>query len=99
MPAEYKPVNDILANGRKVSGNGRGGDQRHGGHLVGNFILDFNYEMMSKCLRVPDEKFRDKVFKTLQENLSTFLRETGRFPRPIYWAMIWPSDTKPSSAH
>lgn len=36
--------------------------------------------MMAKCLRVPDEKFRDKVFKTLQENLSTMLRETGSIP-------------------
>ena len=79
MPAEYKPVNDILANGRKVSGTGAG-EINDMVILVGNFILDFNYEMMSKCLRVPDEKFRDKVFKTLQDNLSTFRRETGNVP-------------------
>jgi lipoate-protein ligase A len=36
--------------------------------------------MMSKCLRVPDEKFRDKVHKTMYENLTTFLRETGSIP-------------------
>jgi lipoate-protein ligase A len=84
MPAEYKPVNDIVANGRKVSGTGAA-EINEMVILVGNFIQDFNYEMMSKCLRVPDEKFRDKVFKTLQENLSTFLRETGRIPetRPL----------------
>lgn len=46
--------------------------------LVGNFIQDFNYEMMSKCLRVPDEKFRDKVYRTMYENLTTFQRETGK---------------------
>jgi lipoate-protein ligase A len=79
MPAEYKPVNDIIANGRKVSGNGAA-EINEMVVIVGNFILDFNYEMMSKCLRVPDEKFRDKVYKTLQENLSTFLRETGSIP-------------------
>jgi lipoate-protein ligase A len=79
MPAEYKPVNDILANGRKVSGTGAA-EINDMVILVGNFILDFNYEMMSKCLRVPDEKFRDKVYKTLQENLSTFRRETGQIP-------------------
>jgi lipoate-protein ligase A len=28
-------------------------------------------------LRVPDEKFRDKVFRTLQENLTTLPRESG----------------------
>jgi lipoate-protein ligase A len=79
MPAEYKPVNDIIANGRKVSGNGAA-EINDMVVIVGNFILDFNYEMMSKCLRVPDEKFRDKVFKTLQDNLSTFQRETGHIP-------------------
>lgn len=77
--AEYKPVNDIIANGRKVSGNGAA-EIEGMWVLVGNFIMDFNYEMMSKCLRVPDEKFRDKVHKTLQENLSTIKRETGKVP-------------------
>ncbi len=77
--AEYKPVNDIIANGRKVSGNGAA-EIEGMLILVGNFIMDFNYEMMSKTLRVPDEKFRDKVFKTLQDNLSTMKRETGEIP-------------------
>ncbi len=79
VDAAYKPVNDIIANGRKVSGNGAA-EIEDMTILVGNFIMDFNYEMMSKCLRVPDEKFRDKVFKTLSENLSTIQRETGSIP-------------------
>ncbi len=79
VPAEYKPVNDIVTNGRKISGTGAAQvDEML--ILVGNFIQDFNYEMMSKCLRVPDEKFRDKVHKTMYENLTTFLRETGCIP-------------------
>ncbi len=79
VAADYKPVNDIIANGRKVSGNGAA-EIEGMMVLVGNFIIDFNYEMMSKILRVPDEKFRDKVYKTLNENLSTIRRETGTFP-------------------
>jgi lipoate---protein ligase len=79
VPAEYKPVNDIVTNGRKISGTGAAqwDDMLI---LVGNFIQDFDYETMSKCLRVPDEKFRDKVHKTMYENLTTFLRETGHIP-------------------
>lgn len=77
--AEFRPVNDIIANGRKVSGNGAA-EINDMVIVVGNFILDFNYEMMSRVLRVPDEKFRDKVYKTLSENLSTFQRETGTIP-------------------
>ena len=79
VPAEYKPVNDIITNGRKISGTGAAqiDDMVV---LVGNFIQDFNYDMMSKCLRVPDEKFRDKVYKTMYENLTTIQRETGSIP-------------------
>jgi len=79
VPAEYKPVNDIITSGRKISGTGAAQieDMRI---LVGNFIQDFDYDTMSKCLRVPDEKFRDKVHKTMYENLTTFQRETGQIP-------------------
>lgn len=79
IPAEYKPINDITTKGRKISGTGAAQIENML-ILVGNFIQDFDYEMMSKCLRVPDEKFRDKVFKTMQENLTTILRETGGIP-------------------
>jgi len=53
--ANYKPVNDILVEGRKISGNGAGTFE-DANVLVGNFILDFPREMMAKCLNVPDEK-------------------------------------------
>ncbi|HHN94262.1 MAG TPA: lipoate--protein ligase family protein, partial [Anaerolineae bacterium] len=70
IPAEYKPVNDIIANHRKISGTGVA---EIGDYIifVGNLIVDFNYEMMARVLKVPDEKFRDKVYKTIYENLST----------------------------
>ena len=76
ISAEYKPINDVIAGTRKISGTGVGeiGDCIV---FVGNMIMDFNYEMMSKVLNVPDEKFRDKVHKTLMENLSTIRRELG----------------------
>jgi len=76
IEAEYKPINDILAGNRKISGTGVG---EIGDYIVfvGNLILDFNYEMMARVLKVPDEKFRDKVHKTLIDNLSTIRREIG----------------------
>ncbi len=76
IAAEYKPLNDIVAGARKVSGSGVG-EIGEGLVFVGNVILDFDYETMSRVLNVPDEKFRDKVFKTLAENLSTVGRELG----------------------
>jgi lipoate-protein ligase A len=79
IPAEYKPINDIITGGRKISGNGAAEIADHL-IIVGNLILDFNHEMMSRVLKVPDEKFRDKVFKTLSENLTTIRRELGSVP-------------------
>lgn len=75
--AEYKPVNDIIVNYRKISGTGVGeiGDCIV---FVGNLILDFNYEIMSRILKVPDEKFRDKVRKTIEDNLTTIRRELNQ---------------------
>jgi len=80
IPAQYRPVNDVItADGRKISGTGAA---QMGDHvvLVGNLILDFDYATMAKVLRVPDEKFRDKVFKSMQENLTTIQREIGQVP-------------------
>lgn len=79
VDAVYKPVNDIITNRRKISGNGAA-EINDMFILVGNFIMDFPYEMMTKCLRVPDEKFRDKIYKTMTENLTTMIRETGSAP-------------------
>jgi len=88
IPAEYREVNDIVANQRKVSGCGAAeiGDYYV---LVGNLIVDFNYEMMARVLKVPDEKFRDKIYKTIHENLSTIEREIGSVPpREELWSLM-----------
>ena len=88
IPAEYREVNDIVANDRKVSGCGAAeiGDYYV---LVGNLIVDFDYDMMSRVLKVPDEKFRDKVYKTIRENLSTIQREIEEVPpRDALWSLM-----------
>lgn len=88
IPAEYREVNDIVANQRKVSGCGAAeiGDYYV---LVGNLIVDFNYEMMARVLKVPDVKFRDKIYKTIYENLSTIKREIEPVPsREELWSLM-----------
>lgn len=74
IPAEFKPINDVIVETRKISGTGVGeiGDCIV---FVGNLIYDFNYETMSRVLQIPDEKFRDKVKKTIEENMSTIRRQ------------------------
>ena len=80
VQAHYRPVNDIITEaGRKISGTGAAEIDDHA-VLVGNLIADFDYETMVQVLRVPDAKFRDKVFKSLRENLTTLHRELGQAP-------------------
>jgi lipoate-protein ligase A len=78
--ARFKPVNDIVTDaGQKISGNGAAEINDYA-ILVGNLIARFDYETMVRVLRVPDAKFRDKVFKSLRENLTTLEREIGQAP-------------------
>ncbi len=79
--AGFKPLNDVVVEGRKLSGNGAG---VHEGVtiLVGNFIMEMNYGLMARVLRVPDEKFRDKMAKSMEQWVSSFKKEVGESPSP-----------------
>ncbi|UCG03074.1 MAG: lipoate--protein ligase family protein [Candidatus Heimdallarchaeota archaeon] len=79
VDANYRPVNDILVNGRKISGNGATLIESVQ-VLVGNFILDFPRKEMTQILKVPSEKFRDKVYKSLEAGITSFQDELGFIP-------------------
>ena len=80
IEAEYRAINDIITKGgRKIAGEG-GGNIEECMVFVGGILLDFDYQAMSRILKVPDEKFRDKVFKSMEENLTTMKRELGMIP-------------------
>ncbi|MEA1964736.1 MAG: biotin/lipoate A/B protein ligase family protein [Candidatus Aerophobetes bacterium] len=76
----FRPINDILTKkGRKIDGEGSG-DIGDCFVWVGGILLDFNYEAMSRVLKVPEEKFRDKIYKSMKENLTTMKKELGEIP-------------------
>jgi lipoate-protein ligase A len=80
IETEFRVVNDIITKGgKKIAGEG-GGNIGDCMVFVGGILLDFDYQAMSKILKVPDEKFRDKVYRTMEENLTTMKRELGRIP-------------------
>jgi len=95
IQAEYRSVNDIITKeGRKIAGEG-GGNIGECMVFVGGILLDFDYKTMSRILKVPDEKFRDKVYKTMEENLTTMRRELGRIPpRRDIVTILWESFEK-----
>ena len=80
IKAEFREVNDIItAEGRKIAGLG-GADIADSMVFVGSIILDFDYDTMVHAINAPDEKFRDKVYKTMKENVTTMKRELGGTP-------------------
>lgn len=80
LPAEFKLINDVVVGGRKISGNGAG-LMGSAVILVGNIILDLDYDSMSNVLRVPSEKFRDKMAKSMREWVTSLRRELGYIPK------------------
>lgn len=80
IKASFRAENDIITDtGKKIAGEG-GGDIGDAMVFVGGILLDFDYRTMSKVLKVPDEKFRDKIYKSMEENLTTIKRELGEIP-------------------
>jgi lipoate-protein ligase A len=76
IPAVHRPVNDIQVDGRKIGGTGAAtvGESMI---VAGSLMFDFNYELMVRVLRVPSEKFRDKMYSTMKEYLTTINRQLG----------------------
>ncbi len=78
--AGFRAENDIVTDkGKKIAGEG-GGDIGDSMVFVGGILMDFDYKTMSRVLKVPDEKFRDKIYRSMEENLTTMKRELGDLP-------------------
>jgi lipoate-protein ligase A len=76
IPAHYRPVSDVAVGNRKISGTGAGeiGDCVV---FVGNIIVDFDFDTMSRILKVPDEGFRARVRRAMEKNMTSVRREIG----------------------
>jgi lipoate-protein ligase A len=79
IAAEYRAVNDIQVAGRKIGGTGAA-SIGEATVMVGSFMFDFDTATMAKCLKVPSEKFRDKLKTTLDDYMTTMVRELAQVP-------------------
>ncbi|TFG72772.1 MAG: lipoate--protein ligase family protein [Anaerolineales bacterium] len=88
LAAEFKPINDIQVNGKKISGNAQ--TRRFGGILQhGTLLCRVNPRLMFALLKVPDEKIRDKMIQAVEERVTSVERELGQVDREaITQAMI-----------
>ena len=79
VAAEYRPINDIQVAGRKIGGTGAA-SIGEATVMVGSFMFDFDTAAMARCLKVPSEKFRDKLKTTLDDYMTTMKRELAEMP-------------------
>ncbi len=70
IEAEFKPINDVIAGGKKVSGNAQ--TRRHSCVLQhGTTLLDLDVETMFSVLKVPQEKISDKMIADVKERVTS----------------------------
>lgn len=77
ISAEFKPINDIDVNGKKISGNA----QTRRWNVVlqhGTILLDTDIKTMFTVLKISKEKMSDKLIKSAEERVTTIRRELGR---------------------
>lgn len=68
LPAEFAPLNDIVVNHQKISGNAQ--TRRHGVILQhGTLLLNVNIEKMFSLLKVPSEKLKDKLIHDVKKRV------------------------------
>ena len=65
LDAEFAPLNDIILNQQKISGNAQ--TRKQGVVLQhGTLLLDVDVDLMFRVLLVPDEKLRDKLVASVK---------------------------------
>jgi len=79
IDAAYRPLNDIQVGGRKIGGTAAA-ILEEATVLGGMFLFDFDTATMARCLKVPSEKFRDKLHKTLEEYVTSMRRLLPQVP-------------------
>ena len=77
VESEFKPVNDIIAGGKKISGNAQ--TRRHGVVLQhGTVLIDTDIEKMFQVLRISDAKISDKMIKAVEDRVTNIRRYLDR---------------------
>ncbi len=70
ITAEFKPINDIITGGKKISGNAQ---TRRGGILLqhGTILYKLDVATMFSILKVPKEKISDKFISDVKQRVTS----------------------------
>ena len=77
VKASFAPLNDIIVNGRKISGNAQ---TRRSGNVLqhGTLLLEVSVDKMFSLLKVPNEKMKGKIVEDVKQRITSLEQETGR---------------------
>lgn len=80
LDAKFKPINDVLINGKKISGSAQ---TRKAGAILhhGTVIVDCDFEKMAKYLKFSSEKNADNSHKKITERITSLAIELGEAPK------------------
>ncbi|HUB92839.1 MAG TPA: biotin/lipoate A/B protein ligase family protein [Candidatus Saccharimonadales bacterium] len=92
ITAEFAPINDILVNGKKISGNAQ---TRRNGVLLqhGTILYSLDVRRMFSVLNVSQEKISDKAVKSVEERV-TSVSSYGNITMNQLYAALLESFTK-----
>ncbi len=77
IASEFKQINDLVVNGKKISGNAQ--TRKEGVVLQhGTILIDVDIKRMFSLLKVPDEKIKDKRIRAVEERITSLKKELGR---------------------
>ena len=76
LNASIRPPNDIVVDGKKISGNGAIGIER-ANVLAGDLLIEAPTHLMSEIINTPSEKFRDKLASSMSEWITSIRTQTG----------------------
>ena len=77
IESQFAPINDIIANGRKISGNAQ--TRKFNSVLQhGTVLMGVDIAKMFSLLKVPDEKMKGKMMKAVEDRVTSLKKETGK---------------------
>ena len=76
IESEYKPINDIITGGKKISGSAQTRKMKtvlqHG-----TVIMDVDVDKMFSILKVPNEKIKDKLISNVKDRVTSIKHILG----------------------
>jgi len=87
ITTEFKPINDIIVGGKKISGNAQ---TRRGGVLLqhGTILYDLDVKTMFSLLKVSKEKISDKFIAAVEERVTSLKRHNITDMDSVYNALL-----------